>query len=188
MRFLPTQLAGATLIEVDPHEDERGHFARIWCEEEFARHGLNTRLAQVNVSFNRRRGTLRGMHFQTAPYQEAKLVRCNRGSIYDVIVDIREDSDTYGQWQAFELSEDNGLMLYIPEGFAHGFITLSDNSEVYYQMSKSYRPDSARGFRWNDSTICAAWPCEPRVIADRDAALPTFEEAAKSLGSVKLPC
>ncbi len=168
MRFLPTQFTGAFVVEPERHEDERGHFARLWCEEEFAKQGLSSQLSQVNVSFNRHRGTLRGMHFQVPPHAETKLVRCNRGCICDVIVDIRENSPTYRAWQAFELSEDNGTMLYIPVGFAHGFITLSDNAEVYYQMSTAYHAAWACGFRWDDEAIGIDWPLVPEVISERD--------------------
>jgi dTDP-4-dehydrorhamnose 3,5-epimerase len=168
VRFLPTQFAGAFIVESQRHEDERGHFSRLWCEEEFAKQGLSSQLSQVNVSFNRRRGTLRGMHFQIPPHAETKLVRCNRGCICDVIVDLRNDSPTCRAWQAFELSENNGTMLYIPEGFAHGFVTLSENAEVYYQMSATQHAESARGIRWDDPSIGIEWPIQVEVISERD--------------------
>ena len=147
MIFTETRLAGAYLIEPERIEDERGFFARTWCRDEFERHGLNPRLVQCNVSYNARRGTLRGMHYQAKPHEEAKLVRCTRGAIYDVIVDLRPDSPTYRQWVAAELTAENRRMLYIPEGFAHGFQTLADETEVFYQMSELFHPESARGVR-----------------------------------------
>lgn len=168
MRFLPTQFAGVFVVEPERHEDERGYFARLWCAEEFAKQGLNAELSQVNVSINRRRGTLRGMHYQIAPHGETKIVRCNRGRICDVIVDLRVASPTLRQWQAFELSEDNGHLLYIPEGFAHGFITLSDDVEVSYQMSVPHHAESARGLRWDDPALSINWPIAPVVISERD--------------------
>jgi dTDP-4-dehydrorhamnose 3,5-epimerase len=168
MRFLETALKGAFIIELDKQEDERGFFARAWCQREFAARGLNPRLAQCNVSFNRRRGTLRGMHYQVAPYEEAKLVRCTRGAIYDVIIDLRPDSPTFMQWIAVELTADNYRMLYIPERFAHGFQTLEDNTEVFYQMSEFYAPECARGIRWNDPAFAICWPPAERIISERD--------------------
>ncbi len=168
VRFLPTQLDGAMLLEPERHEDERGYFARLWCETEFANQGLDARLTQVSISFNRRKGTLRGMHYQIAPHAETKIVRCNRGCIYDAIVDMRVGSPTYKSWQAFELSEANGNMLYIPEGFAHGFLTLTDEVEVYYQMSTTYSAESARGFHWDDKSIGIKWPEPIGVISSRD--------------------
>lgn len=170
MRFIPTSLAGAYVIEPERLEDERGYFARTFCRDEFLAHGLNPSLAQCNVSFNARKGTLRGMHYQTKPHEEAKLVRCTRGSVFDVIVDIRADSPTRFQWFAIDLTAENGRMLYIPEGFAHGFQTLEDNSELFYQMSERYSPQSARGLRWNDPAIGIRWPIAHPVISKRDAA------------------
>jgi dTDP-4-dehydrorhamnose 3,5-epimerase len=156
------------LIQPERHEDERGYFARLWCEREFAEQGLNTNLTQINVSHNRVQGTLRGMHFQIAPYTEIKIVRCNRGSIFDVVVDVRSDSPTYCRWQGFQLNQSNGDMLYVPEGFAHGFLTLSDDVEVYYQMSTGYSAQSARGLRWDDPALEINWPGEVKVISQRD--------------------
>jgi dTDP-4-dehydrorhamnose 3,5-epimerase len=156
------------LIQPERHEDERGYFARLWCEREFAEQGLNTNLTQINVSHNRVQGTLRGMHFQIAPYTEIKIVRCNRGSIFDVVVDVRSDSPTYCRWQGFQLNQSNGDMLYVPEGFAHGFLTLSDDVEVYYQMSTGYSAESARGLRWDDPALGIYWPGEVKVISQRD--------------------
>lgn len=174
MLFRETALTGAYLIELDKHEDERGFFARSWCQREFLAHGLNPRLVQCNISFNRRRGTLRGMHYQVAPHEEAKLVRCTRGAIYDVIIDLRPASPTYMQWIAVELTADNYRMLYIPERFAHGFQTLEDNTEVFYQMSEFYAPECARGIRWNDPTFAISWPTAERIISQRDQQYPDF--------------
>ena len=147
MKFIETKLAGAYIIELDLIKDTRGFFARSWCQEEFAKHGLNPNLVQCNISFNHQKGTLRGMHYQIKPHEEAKLVRCTQGKIYDVIIDLRTNSTTYKQWFGVELSAANRKMLYIPEGFAHGFQTLEDHSEVFYQMSNFYHPESARGIR-----------------------------------------
>ncbi|MCS6927204.1 MAG: dTDP-4-dehydrorhamnose 3,5-epimerase [Candidatus Binatia bacterium] len=174
MFFLETALTGAFIIELDKHEDERGFFARSWCQREFLAHGLNPRLVQCNISFNRRRGTLRGMHYQVAPHEEAKLVRCTRGAIYDVIIDLRPESPTFTQWLAVELSAENYRMLYIPEGFAHGFQTLEDNTEVFYQMSEFYAPECARGIRWNDPAFAIVWPPAERIISPRDQHYPDF--------------
>lgn len=168
MRFLSTELDGVMLIQPERHEDERGYFARLWCEREFAEQGLNTNLTQINVSHNRVQGTLRGMHFQIAPHAEIKIVRCNRGSIFDVVVDVRSDSPTYCRWLGFQLNQANGDMLYVPEGFAHGFLTLSDDVEVYYQMSTGYSAESARGLRWDDPALGIDWPGEVKVISQRD--------------------
>ncbi|HHL44946.1 MAG TPA: dTDP-4-dehydrorhamnose 3,5-epimerase [Gammaproteobacteria bacterium] len=177
MIFTETSLKGAFVVEIQPLEDERGLFARTWCEQEFLEHGLNPVIKQCNISFNRRRGTLRGMHFQVAPHGEAKLVRCTRGAIHDVIIDLRPDSATWRQSFAIRLAEQNHTMLYIPEGFAHGFQTLEDNSEVFYQMSAHYEPSAARGVRWNDPAFGIRWPAvEERIISDRDARLPDFSE------------
>lgn len=175
MIFKETKLKGAFIVEPERFEDERGFFARVWCREEFERKGLNTNLAQCNVSFNVKKGTLRGMHYQAAPHAEVKLVRCTQGSIYDVIIDLRADSETYKEWVAVELSRDNHLMLYIPENFAHGFITQEDSSEVFYQMSEPYHPECARGVRWNDQAFSIHWPVEVSIISDRDRDYPDFE-------------
>ena len=179
MEFLETQLAGAYLIRIKRIEDERGFFARVWCGDEFRRVGLNPSLAQVNVGFSRRLGTVRGMHFQVSPFREAKLVRCTQGAIYDVIVDLREDSPTRGRWLGYELSADNRMMLYAPEGFAHGYQTLCDNSEMYYHASVPYAPASARGIRFNDPAIGIKWPLPPSIVSDADARWPDFSAAIK---------
>ena len=174
MIFTPTALAGAYLIQPEPIADERGFFARSWCRREFAERGLESRLEQCNISFNRLRGTLRGMHFQAAPFAEAKLVRCTAGAIYDVIVDMRPGSATYLQHVGAELTAENRAMLFIPEGFAHGFQTLADNTEVFYQMSETYAPAYAGGVRWNDPTFGICWPLPVSVISPKDAQLPYF--------------
>jgi dTDP-4-dehydrorhamnose 3,5-epimerase len=163
--FVETGLKGAFIIEPERLEDERGFFARTWCKREFESHGLSSRLLQCSVSFNARQGTLRGMHFQRAPHQEAKLIRCTMGAIYDVIIDLRPGSSTFKEHVAVELTAQNHLMLYAPEGFAHGFITLADNSEILYQMSEFYAPGHAGGVRWNDPAFAIPWPIDVQVIA-----------------------
>jgi dTDP-4-dehydrorhamnose 3,5-epimerase len=220
MIFAETKLKGAYLIEIQKLEDDRGFFARSYCFREFEAHGLNPRVVQCNISYNAKKGTLRGMHLQVKPHEEAKLVRCTMGSIYDVIVDLRPNSPTYCQWFGVELSSassqfavgsslltaDSSLltrssspltahgsvvaadrspltahytMLYVPEGFAHGFITLEDDTEVFYQMSEFYAPDSGRGFRWNDPAFGFEWPMEPIVISQRDNTYPDYEVSSK---------
>jgi dTDP-4-dehydrorhamnose 3,5-epimerase len=174
MIFTETKLKGAFIIDVEPREDERGFFARSWCEEEFQKHGLNPRLVQCNISFNKKCGTLRGMHYQIAPFAEAKVVRCTMGAIYDVIVDLRPDSATFKQWLAVELTADNHRALYIPEDFAHGFQTLADNVEVFYQMSEFYHPECARGARWNDPAFGIEWPVAESVISEKDQTFPLW--------------
>lgn len=181
MIFRETKLKGAFLIEPELREDERGFFARTFCSREFAAHNLNFNFVQCNVSFNKKKGTLRGMHYQVAPHEEAKLVRCTRGALYDVIIDLRQDSSTFKKWMAVELTSDNRHMLYIPEGFAHGFLTLTDNSEVFYQMSQSHVPDAARGVRWNDEAFKIEWlPADNGskenefVMSDKDRTYPAF--------------
>jgi dTDP-4-dehydrorhamnose 3,5-epimerase len=178
VNFKTTRLKGVTEIELAPHEDERGFFARSYCSREFEAHGLNPRVVQCNVSYNRTRGTLRGMHYQSEGHQEAKLIRCTRGAVYDVAVDIRPDSPTFGAWTAAELRSEPGQpsrMLYLPEGVAHGFLTLEDDTEVFYQMSEFYSPEAARGFRWNDPAFSIQWPEAVRVISDRDRSYPDFD-------------
>ncbi len=173
MRFIETELKGAYIIEVEPISDNRGFFARSWCQKEFSDRGLNPNLVQCNISFNIKKGTLRGMHYQCKPHEEAKLVRCTRGSIYDVIIDMRPDSSTFKLWFAIELSADNRKMLYIPEGFAHGFLTLEDNTEVFYQMSNFYCPDSAKGIRWDDPVFDIHWYVTSQpIISPKDLSYP----------------
>lgn len=156
------------MLELEKHEDDRGYFARVFCVDEFEAHGLNPQIVQCSSAFNRKRGTLRGMHWQEAPKAEDKLVRASRGAIYDVIVDLRSDSATRLQHVAVELSDDNGRMLYIPQGFAHGFQTLADNTEVYYQMSQFFAPELTRGARWNDPTFAIDWPVPDPILNERD--------------------
>jgi dTDP-4-dehydrorhamnose 3,5-epimerase len=172
--FKETSLKGAFVVELEKLGDERGFFARAWCRNEFETHGLNPRLVQCNVSFNLRKGTLRGMHYQTAPYEEAKLIRCTTGSIFDVIIDVRPGSATFAQHFGIFLTREERTMLYVPEGFAHGFLTLEDNTEVFYQMSEFFAPDNARGFRWDDPRFGIEWPSEVLVISDRDRNYPDF--------------
>ncbi len=172
MRFIAMRLAGLWLVEPELLRDERGFFARTWCEREFREHGLDSRLVQCNISFNQKRGTLRGMHYQVAPYEETKLVSCTQGSIYDVAVDLRPGSATFRQWIGIELSVENRRMLYIPAGFAHGFITLEDQSTVFYQMSEFYHAEAARGVRWNDPALGIEWPIPVAVISDKDRSYP----------------
>jgi len=174
MIFTETKLGGAFLIDVDRKEDIRGYFARVFCVEEFRAKGLNAQVAQCSVSFNCRQGTLRGMHWQIAPRAEAKLVRCTRGAIFDVIVDLRPNSPTRLQHISVELSEGTGRMLYIPQGFAHGFQTLTDDTEVFYQMTEFFAPDCGRGARWNDPAFEIAWPLPDPVMNDRDRSWPDF--------------
>lgn len=175
MIFLPTPLAGVTLIEPEAVSDSRGVFARTWCQRDFESHGLTAKLAQCSVSFNERRATLRGMHFQAAPHAEAKLVRVTRGAIHDVALDLRPASPTYLQWFAAELSSENRHMLYIPEGCAHGFQTLTDDAEVFYQISEFYEPNAGRGVRWNDPAFGIHWPLGDPVLSDRDRNYPDYE-------------
>jgi dTDP-4-dehydrorhamnose 3,5-epimerase len=177
MKFTETPLAGAYIIDLEKHGDERGYFARSWCQREFREHGLDDRLVQCNLSFNIRRGTLRGMHFQAHPYSEAKVVRCVRGSLYDVMIDLRPDSATFLDWAGFELTPENGTSLYIPRGFAHGFQTLEDNTEILYQMTEFYAPEYARGVRWNDPLFNIVWPGAVLTIAARDNGYPDADPA-----------
>jgi dTDP-4-dehydrorhamnose 3,5-epimerase len=166
--FRELSLKGSFLIDLEKREDERGFFARTFCKHEFEANGLPTEFVQCNISFNKRKGTLRGMHFQAPPFAEAKLIRCTRGSIFDAIIDLRPSSPTFKQHFAVVLSADGPSMLYVSEGFAHGFQTLEDNTEVFYQMSQFYAPNSARGVRWNDPAFGIAWPPADRIIVERD--------------------
>lgn len=179
MKFTPAKVAGAWIIEMERHEDERGWFARTWCAEEFAKHGLNPNLSQCSASFNQHRGTLRGMHYQASPHEEAKLVRCTRGAIFDVALDLRRDSPSFKQWACVDLTPDNGRALYVPEGCAHGFLTTADDTEVFYQIAGRFHPDSARGVRWNDPAFGIPWPpAIPPILSprDRDYADANFDE------------
>ena len=174
MIFKDTGIDGVLVIEPERHEDERGFFARTWDPDDFAERGLNSELAQCSISFNLARGTLRGLHYQAAPHEEAKLVRSTSGAIFDVAVDLRPDSSTFRDWFGVELSAENRLALYVPEGCAHGFLTLADDSEVHYQISQAYVPDAGRGVRWDDPAFAIRWPGEVVVINDRDSSYPDF--------------
>lgn len=174
MRFVATALPGAFVVEQERFEDERGWFARTWCRREFEAMGLATDLVQCNVSSNRRRGTLRGMHWQAEPHSEAKLVRCTRGSLLDVIIDLRPGSTAYLRHAAVELTAASGRALYVPAGFAHGFVTLEDDTEVFYQMSQFHEPTAARGVRWNDPAFAIDWPVADPILHPRDASYPDF--------------
>jgi dTDP-4-dehydrorhamnose 3,5-epimerase len=175
MRFTHTPMAGAYVIEPEPVTDERGFFARTWCAEEFRAHGLNANLSQCSISFTEQRGTIRGMHFQRKPHAEVKLVRCTAGAIYDVALDLRPRSVTYGKWFAVELTAANHLSYYIPEGFAHGLQTLTDNCEVLYQISTSYHKEYAMGVRWNDPAFSIEWPIAGAILSDRDNSWPDYK-------------
>jgi len=177
MNFRETQLSGIFEIQLEPIPDERGFFARAWCRKEFEARGLNPNVVQCNLSFNTRKGTLRGMHYQARPHAEAKLVRCTGGSIYDVLVDLQPESPTFIKWVAVVLSAEKRNMVYVPEGFAHGFLTLEDNIEIFYQMSEYYSPESARGVRWNDPAFQIAWPEKVEVISTRDRTYPDFKSS-----------
>ncbi len=174
MKFIEAALPGVFVIEPEPVEDERGFFARTFCAREFEQQGLDARLMQCSISFNPSKGTLRGMHYQAPPLAEAKLVRCTRGAIFDVVVDLRLDSPTYKQWFAAHLSAENYRALYIPQGLAHGFQTLADATEVAYQMSEYFHADSARGVRWDDPAFGIQWPDDVRIISAKDRAYPDF--------------
>ena len=174
MVITETELKGAFVIELNPFEDVRGFFARAWSDYEFEAAGLNARFVESNISFNEKKGTLRGMHYQLSPYEQTKLVRCTRGSIYDVIVDLRPDSPTFKQWVAEELSAENHRMLYVPGEFAHGYQTLEDRTEVSYQTTAYYAPEHGRGVRWNDPAFKISWPIDDLVIIERDRDYPDF--------------
>jgi dTDP-4-dehydrorhamnose 3,5-epimerase len=175
VQFLTTAVRGVLVIEPERHADERGFFARTWCAEEFARRGLETSLTQCSVSFNERRGTLRGLHYQRPPFAEVKLVRCTRGAVYDVALDLRPDSDTFRRWVAVELSEDNRHAVYIPRGVAHGFYALTDGTEVAYQMAGRYEPEAAGGVRWNDPFHDVSWPGPVEVLSAADRGRPDVD-------------
>lgn len=174
MNFRQTKLPGVYLLDVEPHEDQRGLFARTWCVREAAEHGITRPFVQTSISFNRRRGTLRGMHYQAEPHPEAKLVSAVRGAIYDVALDLRPDSPCYLGWIAVELSEDNRRALYIPEGCAHGFQTLADETEVLYQINEFYHPELSRAVRWDDPAFGIEWPDGPRILSERDGQVPDY--------------
>lgn len=182
MIFSATRLHDAWLIDIEPREDERGFFARTWCRQELTAQGLDTELAQESLSFNRHRGTLRGLHFQQPPHEETKIVRCTRGAIFDVIVDLRPRSPTYLHWQGFELTAENRRAIYIPKGFAHGFQTLINDAEISYQISAFYAPESAGGYRYDDVVFGITWPLQVTVTSDRDLDWPPFATSAQYHG------
>ena len=175
MKFIETELKGAYIIELEPMEDERGFFARTFCQDEFRKNGIDFNIVQCNISYNKSKGTLRGMHYQIKPYEEAKLVSCTSGAIYDVIIDLRPTSPTYCQWFSIELTA-HDKMLYIPKGFAHGFQALEDHTVVFYQMSEFYHPECARGVRWDDSAFKIKWPLFERIMSKKDISYPDFKE------------
>ena len=175
MRFTETKLKGSYIIELEMINDERGFFARSFCQKEFVQNRLESNIVQCNISFNKRKGTIRGMHFQREPKGEPKLVRCTRGKIYDVIIDLRCDSQTYCEWQAVELTATNRRAFYVPKGFAHGFQTLEDNTEVFYLMCEFYYPEYSSGIRWNDPAFGVKWPLPLAIISEKDAAYADFE-------------
>ncbi len=183
MRFTPLKLPGAYLIEAEPREDERGYFARTWCAREFAEHGLNPFLVQCSVSHNARAGTLRGLHYQRAPRAEDKVISCLRGAMYDVCVDLRDGSATFGRWEGVELHGGSHRSLYLPAGFAHGFQTLVDDTLVYYQMSEYYYPELSAGLRWDDPSLGITWPTPSlgaRIMSQRDRMYPLLSERPQS--------
>jgi dTDP-4-dehydrorhamnose 3,5-epimerase len=177
MIFRDTGIPGSFVIELEPRADARGSFARAFCRREFAAAGLTTEIAQINTSFNHARATLRGMHYQLPPHAETKVVRCVRGAIFDVVLDVRPGSATFGQSYGTELSAENGRMMYVPKGFAHGYLTLADASEVFYLVDEFYAPDRERGIRWDDPRFAIRWPFEPTLVSDKDAAFPVFDPA-----------
>lgn len=181
MIFEELKLPGLFAIHLDMKVDERGFFARTWCRQEFEERGLNPALVQCSVSFNKKKGTLRGIHYQSEPHGEDKLIRCTRGAIYDVVVDLRPDSSAFRRWAGVHLTSTNHEMLYVPKGCGHGFITLEDETEVFYQMSEFYYPELAGGVRWNDKAFAIEWPLEPTVISSRDRTYADFETVCRSL-------
>jgi dTDP-4-dehydrorhamnose 3,5-epimerase len=186
MRFTRAKPEGLVIIDVEPCKDTRGHFARTFCADEFTRNGLPAAFAQCSISFNRRRGTLRGLHFQAAPHPEGKVVRCTRGVVFDVAIDIDRDSPDCRSWLGTELSAANGRALWIPPGFAHGFVTLEDETELSYQMTESYYPELSRGLRWNDPAFGIDWPVKNPILSARDANNPLFDEQCRPLGGLAM--
>lgn len=176
MEFKNAPIKGAYIIDVKRIGDERGFFGRLWCQEEYSEHGLLAKIAQSNIGVSKMAGTLRGLHYQKPPHQEVKIVRCSRGAMFDVIVDLRSDSPTYKQWFGMELNEDNATMLYVPEGCATGYLTLTDNTEMYYHTTEFYHPDSATGVRYNDPAFVIEWPREIKVLSENDQNWPDFED------------
>ena len=181
MIFTETKLKGAYIVQLERIKDERGFFSRAWCKREFDQHGLMSRLVQCNVSYNKNRGTLRGMHYQVAPYEETKLVRCTMGSIYDVIIDLRPDSPTHKEWIGVELNAENRQMLFVPKGFAHGYQTLVNHAEVFYQVSEFYHPEAERGVRWNDPVFGIEWPIVDNLeVSEKDKSWPDYVETRRN--------
>jgi len=174
MIFTETGLKGAYIIDINKLADDRGYFARTFCKNEFDKVGLEPNIAQTNMSFNPKKGTLRGMHYQVSPYEETKLVKCTSGAIYDIIIDLRKDSPTYFKWIGVELSEDNNRMLYVPKDFAHGFITLADNTAIQYMVSQFYAPGAEKGIKWDDPKFNIHWPIDIAVISEKDNTHPYF--------------
>lgn len=175
MIFTESPLQGAFIVDLQPHEDKRGFFARAWCHDEFKRKGLDVRIAQCNISSTKSKGTLRGMHYQAKPCPEAKFIRCIRGVIYNVIIDLRPERKTFKRWFSIELTSENKRALFVPIGFAHGFQTLEDDCEVFYQMSEFYHPEYARGIRWNDPAFGIKWPLSNPILSLRDQSFPDFK-------------
>jgi dTDP-4-dehydrorhamnose 3,5-epimerase len=186
MRFLPTLLSGAYLIELERRGDARGFFARAYCEREFAAAGLETRFVQVNNSLTAKRGTLRGMHYQLPPAAEVKLVRCLRGALQDVIIDLRPESPTHGQWFGAELTAENRTMMYVPRGFAHGFLTLADETEVFYMVSAFYAPEQERGVRFDDPRFGVRWPIAPIEVSDKDRAWADYDSGGADASALRV--
>ena len=182
MRFSPTELSGVVVIDIEPIDDDRGFFARAWCTDEFASAGLHATFVQENVGYSIRAGTLRGLHFQRAPFEETKLVRCTAGSAWDVVVDLRPASETYGQWVGVELSAERRNMVYVPEGCAHGYLTTADKTEVRYLTSQAYAPDAATGVRFDDEALAIAWPREVAVVSEQDRSWPPLQSARSGAG------
>ena len=176
MIFNETKLKGSFEINIEEKDDERGFFARLWDTKIFEEKGLNSKIVQCNISFSKKKGTLRGMHYQIHPFEETKVVRCTRGAIYDVIIDVRSESSTYKKWEAFELSANNRKMVYVPEGFAHGFQSLEVNTEIFYQVSQFYTANSEQGIRWDDPEFNIKWPMEVMMISQKDASWKNFSE------------
>ena len=176
MIFEKTDFEGVYIIEIEKQIDERGFFARSWDKNDFEENGLNSKLTQCNISLNNKKGTLRGMHYQIKPYQETKLIRCTQGRLFDVIIDLRIDSKSFKKWLNIELNEENYKMLYVPEGFAHGFQTLEDNTEIFYQMTQNYMPNFANGIRWNDPMFNINWPIKEPILSEKDQRFTDFNQ------------
>jgi dTDP-4-dehydrorhamnose 3,5-epimerase len=176
MIFIKTKFFGVYIIEIEKYEDERGFFARTWDKNQIKEMGLDDSIIQSSMSYNRKKGTIRGMHYQIKPFEETKLVRCTKGKIFDVIIDLRKDSETFKKWISIELSENNHRTLYIPKGFAHGFQTLEDNTEIIYDISQTYNPEYSKGIKWNDKIIGIKWPLEVTMISKKDSMNPYFDK------------